>query len=100
MATADWVLIDAGDIIVQKGRVIAGKVERLTVKALTFRSLTTFATDLAAAKWRLATGDEVDYNLTASSALVFTGLDVGDQFIVEPSLYRYSSGSQPRGASR
>jgi len=59
----------------------------------------TFNTDLAANRWRLAVGAEVEYNLTASNSLIFTGLDAGDQFIVEPSLYRYSSGSQPRGAS-
>ena len=79
-----------GDVVVENS---------LAYICLTAHTSGTFATDLAAAKWRLATGGEVDYNLTASSALVFTGLDVGDQFIVEPSLYRYSSGSQPRGAS-
>ena len=79
-----------GDVVAQNS---------LAYICLTAHTSGTFATDLAAANWRLATGSEVDYNLTASSALVFTGLDVGDQFIVEPSLYRYSSGSQPRGAS-
>lgn len=59
----------------------------------------TFATDLAANRWRLATGAEVDYKLTASNSSVFSGLDVSDQFIIEPSLYRTTSASSPRGAS-
>lgn len=59
----------------------------------------TFATDLAANRWRLATGEEIDYKLTASSASIFTGLDVGDQFIIEPSLYKTSSAADTRGVS-
>jgi len=59
----------------------------------------TFATDLAAAKWRVALGSEVDYNLTASNASIFTGLDVGDSFIVEPSLHQYDSTTSARMAS-
>jgi hypothetical protein len=59
----------------------------------------TFATDLAAAKWRVATGQEVEYNLTASDADIFTGIDAGDSFIIEPALYQYSSSSSARGVS-
>lgn len=54
----------------------------------------TFATDLAAGKWRLATSAEVQYNLTASSAGVFDGLAVGDGFVTEPSLYQSSGTTQ------
>lgn len=49
--------------------------------------------------WRLATGEEIEYNLTASNAAIFTGLGVDDQFIIEPALYRNSSTANPRGAS-
>lgn len=59
----------------------------------------TFATDLTANKWRLATGAEIDYKLTASNADIFTGLDVDDQFIIEPSLYKTSSAADARGVS-
>ncbi len=59
----------------------------------------TFATDLAAAKWRVATGQEIEYNLTASDADIFTGIDAGDSFIIEPALYQYSSSSSARGVS-
>lgn len=54
----------------------------------------TFATDLAAGKWRLADSSEVQYNLTASSADVFDGLAVGDGFVTEPSLYQSSGTTQ------
>jgi hypothetical protein len=59
----------------------------------------TFATDLAAAKWRVATGEEIEYNLTASNASIFTGIDAGDSFIIEPALYQFSSSSSARGVS-
>ena len=44
--------------------------------------------------WRLATGEEVDYNLTASSADIFSGMSVADGFVIEPSMYKTSSTSQ------
>ena len=54
----------------------------------------------AANKWRLATGAEIDYELTvASDADIFTGLDVDDQFVIELSLYRTTSGGGPRGTA-
>ncbi len=56
----------------------------------------TFATDLAANKWRVATGAEIEYTLTASNANIFTGIDVGDSFIIEPALYQ-SNTSTSRG---
>ena len=59
----------------------------------------TFATDLAAAKWRVATGQEIEYTLTASNANIFTGIDAGDSFIIEPALYQFSSSSSARGVS-
>lgn len=59
----------------------------------------TFATDLAAARWRVATGQEIEYTLTASNANIFTGIDAGDSFIIEPALYQFSSSSSARGVS-
>jgi len=59
----------------------------------------TFATDLAANKWRVATGAEIEYKLTASNAGIFTGVDVGDSFIIEPALYQSSEETSARGVS-
>jgi len=41
--------------------------------------------------WRLATGEEVIYNLTASASTIFTGLAVDDGFTLEPAIYQKSS---------
>jgi len=51
----------------------------------------TFATDLAANKWRVATGQEIEYKITASDSDIFTALSVGDGFIIEPALYQGAS---------
>ncbi len=59
----------------------------------------TFATDLAANRWRVATGAEIDYNLTASNASIFTGVAVDDVFIIEPALYQSSGSTSARGVS-
>lgn len=59
----------------------------------------TFATDLAANKWRVATGQEIEYKITASDASIFTGIDVGDGFIVEPAFYQGAS-SETRAISQ
>lgn len=79
-----------GDILIQNG---------FAYICLTAHTSGTFATDLAAAKWRLATGDEVEYNLTASNAAIFSAIDVDDLFIIEPSLYQSTGSTSARGVS-
>lgn len=90
---ADWVTLTAyvvGDIRIESD---------IAYYCTTNHTSGTFATDLTANNWRLATGAEIDYKLTASNADIFTGLDVDDQFIIEPSLYKTSSASDARGVS-
>jgi hypothetical protein len=66
-------------------------VSSVVYYCLTAHTSGTFATDLAAVKWRLATGEEVIYNLTASASTIFTGLAVNDGFTIEPAIYQKSA---------